>query len=163
MTDESACVEVKMSRLFVVSVMKDAQGKREPRQLTTENYNIDGDFDWSPDGRSIAFSHTRSPIANDWTTSDVSMVEVSSGKVSPFLKTAAAENSPRFSPDGKSVAAVVSDIPVRWARTGLINIFSVTGDGTPKVLVAFHVRVGVFVYRQTAGCMLYEKNANAFF
>lgn len=32
----------KMSRLFVVSVTKDANGKREPRQLTTENYNIDG-------------------------------------------------------------------------------------------------------------------------
>ena len=33
---------VKMSRLFVVPVMKDAQGKREPRQLTTENYNVGG-------------------------------------------------------------------------------------------------------------------------
>ncbi len=127
---------VKMSRLFVVSVMKDASGKREPRQLTTENYNIDGDFDWSPDGRFIVFSHSRSPVANDWTTADVSIIEVASGKVSPFVKTPAAELSPRFSPDGKTIAVLVSDNPPRWARSGLINIFSVTSGGAPKILAA---------------------------
>jgi dipeptidyl aminopeptidase/acylaminoacyl peptidase len=40
---------VKMSRLYVVSVAKDANGKREPRKLTTENYSV-SNFNWSPDG-----------------------------------------------------------------------------------------------------------------
>ena len=126
---------VKMSRLFVISVMKDGQGKREPHQLTTENYNIGGDFDWSPDGRMIVFSHSRSPVANDWTTSDVSLVEVSSGKVISFTKTPAAEISPRFSPDGKSIAVSVSDVPASWASFETINIYPATG-GAPKVLAA---------------------------
>ncbi len=125
----------KMSRLYVVSVSKGADGKREPRQLTTENYNIDGDFDWSPDGKTIAFSYTRSSIANDWTTADVSTVDVTSGKVTPFVKTPSAEDSPRFSPDGKSIAIVVSENPPRWASNDLINIFPVAG-GTPKVLAS---------------------------
>ena len=125
----------KMSRLYVVSVSKGADGRREPRQLTTENYNIDGDFDWSPDGKTIAFSHTRSSIANDWTTADVSLIDVAGGKVTPFAKTPSAESSPRFSPDGKSMAIVVSENPPRWASNNLINIFPVAG-GMPKVLAS---------------------------
>ena len=51
----------------------------KPRKLTTANYHVD-DFDWSNDGSRIAFSHVKSPVANDWPTSDVSIVEVASGK-----------------------------------------------------------------------------------
>src|SRR5205085_8343720 len=77
---------VKMSRLYVVPVQRDAAGKREPRRLTTENYTV-SEFDWSPDGSRIVFSYARTPVANDWTTADVSIVEVASGKVTPFAAT----------------------------------------------------------------------------
>ncbi len=126
----------KMSRLYVVPVMKDASGKREPRKLTNENYNVGG-FDWSPDGKWIVFSHTRSPIVNDWVTSDVSLLDVASGKATAFVKSEAAESSPVFSPDGKSVVMSVSDVPVRWAQSNTIQIFSVAG-GQPKILAASH-------------------------
>jgi dipeptidyl aminopeptidase/acylaminoacyl peptidase len=125
----------KMSRLYVVALAKDSNGKREPRKLTTENYNVSG-FDWSPDGSRIVFSHTKSSIANDWTTSDVSIVETASGKATTFVATASAESSPTFAPDGKSIAVLVSDNPPRWAQSGLIQIFSVTGGGEPKSLAA---------------------------
>ena len=90
---------IKFSRLYVIPLEKNASGKREPRKLTSDNYNVD-DFDWSADGSRIAFGHTKSPVANDWTTSDVSIVEVVSGKVTTLTNTPAAENSPVFSPDG---------------------------------------------------------------
>jgi dipeptidyl aminopeptidase/acylaminoacyl peptidase len=125
---------VKMARLYVLPVQKDAAGKREPRKLTSENYNV-GDFDWSPDGSRVAFSHAKTPVANDWTTSDVSIVDVASGKVTVFANTAAAELSPLFSPDGKSLALLVSDVPPRWAQSGLIQIFPASG-GQPKSLSA---------------------------
>jgi len=48
---------LKMSRLYVVAIEKNAAGKREPRKLTMDNYNVSG-FDWSPDSSRIAFSHT---------------------------------------------------------------------------------------------------------
>jgi dipeptidyl aminopeptidase/acylaminoacyl peptidase len=123
----------KFSRLYVLSIQKDANGKREPRKLTTANYQV-GDFDWSGDGSRIAFDRAKSPLANDWTTSDVSIVEVATGKVTDLATTAAAENSPLYSPDGKSIAIVATDDPPRWAQSGVIQIFSASG-GAPKSLV----------------------------
>ena len=125
---------VKYSRLYVLTIQKDANAKREPRKLTTDNYNVE-DFDWSSDGSRIAFSHTKSPVANDWTTSDVSIVEVANAKITTLANSQAAESSPLYSPDGNSIAVLASDIPPRWAQTGVIQIFSSSG-GQPKNLIA---------------------------
>ena len=133
---------VKMSRLYVITIQKDANGKREPRKLTAANYNVDG-FDWSRDGSRIAFSHTKSPVANFWTTSDVSIVEVANANVTVLTSTPAAEFAPLYSPDGKSIAMLVSDDPPRWAQSGAIQIFPATG-GQPKTLVmSFDAQPGI--------------------
>jgi dipeptidyl aminopeptidase/acylaminoacyl peptidase len=125
---------LKMSCLYVLAIQKDASGKREPRKLTTANYNV-GDFDWSADSSRIAFSHTKTPGANDWTTADVSIIEVANVKVTPLANTAAAESSPVYSPDGNSIAILVSDAPPRWAQTSVIQVFPSNG-GQPKSLLA---------------------------
>jgi dipeptidyl aminopeptidase/acylaminoacyl peptidase len=124
---------IKMSRLYVLQIQKDVNGKREPRKLTTESYNV-SEFDWSADGSRVAFSHTKTPIANDWTTSDVSIIELASGKVTVLANTPASESDPLYSPDGKSIVILLSDNPPRWAQAGAIQIFSTSG-GQPKTMV----------------------------
>jgi dipeptidyl aminopeptidase/acylaminoacyl peptidase len=125
---------IKLGRLYVISVQKDANGKREPRKLTTADYHV-SDFDWSTDGSRIAFSHSKSPVANDWPTADVSIVEVATGKATVLANTVAAESSPIYSPDGKSIALIASETPVRWAQHNSIQIYPANG-GQPKNLVA---------------------------
>lgn len=132
----------KMDRLYVLPLEKNADGKREPRLLTPGNFTIGaaarpggGSFDWSPNGRSIVFAHRKTPLADDWPTSDVSVVDVASGRISPLATTGASEFAPLFSPDARQVAVVVSDDPARWAGSYTLQVVPTSG-GKPKSLPA---------------------------
>lgn len=129
--------DFKMDRLHLVSVEKDKDGQRTPRVLTTGNFSISvaarpggGSFDWSPNGKSIVFAHRKSPGADDWTTSDVSIIDVTSGDLTPLATTSRSEFAPLFSPDGKSVALIASDDPPRWAGDYSLQVVSVADRKT---------------------------------
>lgn len=126
----------KLARLYVMPVAKDANGKREPKKLTSDNRHVTG-FNWSPDGSRIVYNHVSSPIADAWPSSDIAVVDVATAKVTPVAATAAAENALHFSPDGKWISASVSDLPVRWAQSDTIRIYP-AGGGESKAMAISH-------------------------
>ena len=136
---------VKLNRLSVVSVTTPPTLQREPRLLTTETLNVSNDsgrpsraaFDWSPDGRTIAFAHSRSPSPDDWPTADLSLVDVASGTVKLLTNTKAAETSPLYSPDGQSIAFTASDDPPTWGGTRTVRVVPAMG-GPPRQLADTH-------------------------
>ena len=109
------------ARLWLVSLPAQPDGRREARQLLRETGSID-ELDWSPDGKTIAFSHRPRPAADTWPDADISLVDILSGNITPLAHTGAAENEPSYSPDGKWIAYVVTDDPPRWAHRRWIRL-----------------------------------------
>jgi len=131
----------KMIRLRVVRLEKDEAGKRNPRALTPASFSLGniggaGDFEWAPDGRSIAFTHQPSPKIDDWTRADVSAVDVETGTVKPLAATRAVEGGAHYSPDGKWIALTVSEDPPTWRRRDRVALLPAQGTGAPRRLAA---------------------------
>ena len=136
---------VKLNRLFVIPVSDSINAPRDGRQLTTGDLSVlyEGSrpgrafFDWSPDGKTIAFSHNRTPAPDDWGTANLSLIDVQTGSVQSLCKTGAAESSPLFSPDGKSIAFVASDNPPTWGGRRTVSVMSTT-DKIARQLAQTH-------------------------
>jgi dipeptidyl aminopeptidase/acylaminoacyl peptidase len=122
--------EVKQNRLYVLWLnKKDTSGKYVQQKLTKENYNINA-FDWSADGKSIAYSHGKSPEVNDNAYSDISMIEVESEITKSIAATGAGETNPLFSPDGKMIAYYSTTDPVDWSGARMAKIYSIADGKT---------------------------------
>jgi len=133
---------VKLNRLSLISLEKDAKGTREPRRLSGDA-NVEGDFRWSPDGKTIVFTRTRTPKVDYWPTADLLAVDVATAEVKTLAATTAAESGPAFSPDGKWIAFTISDDPPRWAGYRRLALIPAAG-GTPKLLAeTFDAQPGV--------------------
>jgi len=152
----------KMSHLWLVDLDIRKDGKYESRQLTSGDYNIfqgfgGKAFDWSPDGQLIAFTFSPTPKVNDWTKTDISLLEIESGNITPVASTGAAESSPHFSPDGKWIAYTASDDPPTWAFSSRVNIVRVDG-GSPKVLArTYDERPGIIGWTSNSKEILYSE------
>lgn len=130
--------------LYVAAVEPGSDGKHKHRKVFEAKYHV-AEFDWSPDSRLIAFSHSPTPSTNDWPKSDVSEVEVETGKLKDLAASAgAAEHSPLYSPDGRYIALVRSTDPPRWAaddrivlvnrKTGQARELPATNDTQPELI-----------------------------
>ncbi|OWK30254.1 S9 family peptidase [Sphingomonas dokdonensis] len=93
--------------------------------------SIAADPQISPDGRTIVYVRRTGDIMTDRMQSSLWLIDVASGKQSPF---AANGSSPRWSPDGSRIAYVASDgdraqLFVRWLDTGAsARVTSLPGD-----------------------------------
>jgi dipeptidyl aminopeptidase/acylaminoacyl peptidase len=79
----------------------------EARQITDGDANDRGPA-WSPDGRRIAFSRSRSGVA-DFNLTDLWVVDADGGNPRRLTETVGRANAPSWSPDGTTIACYGTD------------------------------------------------------
>ena len=147
----------KMSRLWVIPFEKDPQGRREPRLLSRGDVHVEPVFDWSPDGRSIVFSHAPTPRADDWVRADLSVVRVGNGDVRSLAHSGAAETQPHYSPDGRTIAFVATADPATWAGESDLYVVPAEGGAPRKLAETFDRRPGLLGWSADGKRLLFQE------
>lgn len=139
----------------------DAKPGTEPRRLTKAEYVIE-DFDWAPDGKSIAFTHLQASAPEGW-HQDISIIAINGGKLTKLAGTPAAEITPLFSPDGSTIAYIKGDnptadfsgwrvelVPTPGSKGGITRTLAITPNEMP-VLVSWSPDSDYIFFEEFAG------------
>jgi dipeptidyl aminopeptidase/acylaminoacyl peptidase len=110
--------------IYLIPAEAPTEGKRAQRKLTDGKRHV-MEFNWSPDSAKIAFSHWAAPATDNWTKSELSEIDVSSGAVKAIAATHSLSGAPVYSRDGRYLAFTKSSSePAKWAgeeRIVLVN------------------------------------------
>jgi dipeptidyl aminopeptidase/acylaminoacyl peptidase len=106
----------------------------EPVRLTEgDRFTVTG-FDWSPDGRRIAFSAARDPDLGSADTSDIYVLSLDDKSVKKVVHAKGPDRAPRWSPDGTEIAYETADGQEFFFYANNRIAVVPAGGGSPRVL-----------------------------
>ncbi len=97
---EEEDVPAPLTHLWLLDLTDDAA---KPRQVTQGDFSVHG-IAWSPTSREIAVVVGPADERNNWWTRDISLLDVQSGTLTPWVAQKGVDDSPVWSPDGSRLA-----------------------------------------------------------
>lgn len=145
-------VEDKRQHLFVIN----ADGTN-PRNITpgdrdavptSSTFSAGDDFDFSPDGKELAYTATPIPVQEEaWSTNhDIYTVNLETGERKQVTKNPAADCFPRYSPDGKYLAYRAQATPGFEADRWQLMLYDRTTGTSKSITSKFDTNVESFVW-----------------
>ena len=131
--------------LFIITLTINAQGKRAMTVEDMWNMKRIGGYDLSPDGRTIAFAVTTYKMETNKGNSDIYLIDSDGKNLRPFMNSEAGESSPKFSPDGRSIA---------YSKKGQVWTANIDGSDD-KQLTNLSTGAGGFVWSKDGKKMLF--------
>ena len=99
------------------------------RQITKDEYDYSGAFDWSADGGSIVFSSLREEDADyKLRQSNIYRVNIATGAIDQLTDRDGYESNPKVSPDGKRIAFVGNIMTPTFYQAS--RLFVMNADGS---------------------------------
>jgi dipeptidyl aminopeptidase/acylaminoacyl peptidase len=120
--------DARMTHLYAIDV-----ATRATRTLVSNTFVV-GSFDWSPDGRAIAFDHVIDSDPANSGSADIAVVTVADAHVRELVTQAGPDDHPVWSPDGSQIAFQSSMASPSFMYTNAVIATVPAGGGMPTIL-----------------------------
>jgi dipeptidyl aminopeptidase/acylaminoacyl peptidase len=131
--DGSGWLDLRRRHLYLVTldaaIDKPGRAVGDAKALTSGPFD-DGDPEWSPDGRSIAFTSNRSKDPDENSNSDIWILDVQSGATRQLTKDEGSDDNPEWSPDGQSIAYVHEPVDPPIYATPRVQVIGAQGGAS---------------------------------
>lgn len=114
----------------------------QPRQLTKGEFNVSGDFAWSPDSKAIYVSANH---RSDWeyapSNTEIHQVDLTTGAINTLTDRLGPDSSPRVSPDGRQIAYLGFDDEYLGYQIAALYMMNVDGSNQRLISKGFDRQV----------------------
>jgi dipeptidyl aminopeptidase/acylaminoacyl peptidase len=108
------------------------------RRLTNDKLTTFS-FDWSPDGSEIAMARAKGIGLDALHSTDIQILSIRDGAIRPLVTRPGHDNTPRYSPDGKSIVFTSAGGVADWLVEFDLHVVPSAG-GTPRKVSAAYDR-----------------------
>jgi len=135
------------------------------RMIDSVDFTITG-FEWSPDGKMIAFNHQPDPLINSWPKADISILYVDTRKIVPLVQNPAADGFLDWSPDSRSIlySSDVDDITSNYYMNSRYFRIDIDGSNIRELATGFDENLSsIYWTKKGIYCAAYQKTVRPLF